>query len=165
MVLTDATCRCNPAFDAHCEWRGDYERRIAMTRRFLISTLVVLVLALCFPLSGGADDSKSPPKVISTHPQNNAADVDPSVSKITVTFDKAMMDKSWSWSYENKESFPPVTGEPFYTDNGTTCVLPVKLDLGMRYVIWINTARFKNFKDKSGNPAIPYKLTFSKSQQ
>jgi hypothetical protein len=40
-------------------------------------------------------------------------------------------------------------------------VLPVKLEPGKRYVIWINTAKFRNFKDRNGNPAEPYKLVFT----
>jgi hypothetical protein len=161
LVLTEGPPQCNPSLDAHCESHADYERRISVTKDLLVLILVVLALVVCSPLDGGADDSKTPPRVISTEPQSEAADVDPSVSTITVTFNKPMMDKSWSWSYESKESFPQMTGEPFYTENGRSCVLPVKLKPGTRYVIWINTSKFKNFKDKSGNPAEPYKIAFS----
>jgi len=38
--------------------------------------------------------------------------------------------------------------------------LPVKLEPNKEYVIWINTSNLKNFKDKSGNPALPFKFTF-----
>ncbi len=136
-----------------------------MRKVVLVLILAATALILCAPLSGTAENSMTPPKVVSTLPQNGATDVDPSLSKISVTFDKQMMDKSWSWSYESKESFPQMTGAPSYADKGRTCVLPVKLKPGMKYVIWINTARFKNFKDKNGNPAEPYKLTFVTSRK
>ena len=105
------------------------------------------------------------PRVIATNPKNGSAEVDPSLSRITVTFNKPMLDKSWSWSYEDKDSFPQTAGEPSYTENGTTCVLPVKLEPGKRYVIWINTARFKNFKDRNGNAVEPYRLVFTTRQK
>lgn len=132
-----------------------------MTKTFFVFIPVFVALFLSPPLSEGADSSDLSPKVISTNPKNDASGVDPSLSKITVTFDKPMLDKGWSWSYEEKDSFPQTTGQPSYTDNGTTCMLPVKLEPGKRYVIWINTARFRNFKDRSGNAAEPYRLVFT----
>ncbi len=131
-----------------------------MAKNFVF-LLVSAALFFCFPLNAGAAQGDLPPKVTATSPDNGAADVDPSLSKITVTFSKPMQDKSWSWSYEDKGSFPQTTGQPHYTGDGSTCVLPVKLEPGKRYVIWINTAKFRNFKDRSGNPVEPYKLTFT----
>jgi len=136
-----------------------------MTKNFLVLITVFAALFLCPPSSEGADKSEVAPKVIATNPKSGAADVDPFLSKITVTFNKPMLDKSWSWSYEDKDSFPRTVEQPSYADNGTTCVLPVKLEPGKRYVIWINTARFKNFKDRSGNPVEPYKLVFTTRQK
>jgi hypothetical protein len=132
-----------------------------MTKNFPALILVLVTLFLCFPFRVEADNKEAPPKVTATSPKNGATDVDPSLVKISVTFSKPMLDKSWSWSYEDKDSFPQTTGQPYYTDDGTTCMLPVKLERGKRYVIWINTARFKNFRDRSGNPAEPYKLAFT----
>ena len=136
-----------------------------MKRNLFVLIPAFVVLFLCPPLTDGADQSEGSPKIIATNPKNGAADVDPSLSKITVTFNKPMLDKSWSWSYEEKDSFPQTVGQPSYTENATTCVLPVKLEPGKRYVIWINTARIKNFKDKSGNAVEPYKLVFTTRQK
>ena len=111
-----------------------------------------------------ADQSEVSPKPIATSPKNGATDVEPSLSEITVIFSKPMMDMSWSWVAEDKSSFPKMTGQPYYADNETTCVQPVKLEPGKRYVIWINSSRFKNFKDKSGNAVEPYKLVFTTRQ-
>ena len=70
------------------------------------------------------------------------------------------MDQSWSWAYEDKSKFPQIIGQAYYTENNTSNVLPVKLEPNKDYVIWINTVNHKNFKDKNGNSAVPFKFTF-----
>jgi len=101
------------------------------------------------------------PTVVSTAPENGAKEVDPNLAQISVTFSQAMADKSWSWAYESKETFPETAGSPKYDEKFTTNTLPVKLEPGKTYVIWINTEKLKNFRSKAGVPAIPYKFTFS----
>jgi hypothetical protein len=71
-----------------------------------------------------------------------------------------MKDGNWSWAYKDKSKFPQISGQAYYTDNNTKNILPVKLESNKEYVIWINTEQFNNFKDKSGNPAFPFKFTF-----
>jgi hypothetical protein len=129
-------------------------------KKCLAFILIFLGVFLSASLVQGADQSKEPPRVIATNPANGDVEVDPTLSKITVSFDRPMLNKSWSWSHEDKKSFPQVNGQPFYTENGTTCVLPVRLEPGKRYIIWINTTRFKNFKDTNGVAAEPYRIEF-----
>ncbi len=136
-----------------------------MAKRHLVIVFVVAVLILWTPLNGGAEDKRFAPKVVDTNPKHGANDVAPSLEKITVTFSKPMLDKSWSWSYEDKGSFPQIAGQPYYTDKGTICVLPVKLEPGKVYILWINTVKLKNFKDRNGNPVEPYRLTFTTRQK
>ena len=71
-----------------------------------------------------------------------------------------MHDHSWSWAQASKPSFPIVDGKPKYQADKRTCVLPVKLEAGKTYVIWINSQKFGNFKDEEGHPALPYLLVF-----
>jgi hypothetical protein len=104
---------------------------------------------------------KDRPVVVATSPETGATDVDPAVSEIRVTFSKPMADQSWSWVQVSKESFPESTGEVHYLDDGMTCVMPVKLQPGKKYVVWFNSANYQNFKDSGGRPAEPYLLTFS----
>ncbi len=102
-----------------------------------------------------------PAVVVQTVPEAGASDVDPSTSEIRVKFSKAMMDGSWSWSTASEESYPETTGTPKYTDGEhRTCVLPVKLQPGKTYAIWVNNQKFRNFKDAQGTPSIPYLLVF-----
>jgi RNA polymerase sigma-70 factor (ECF subfamily) len=102
-----------------------------------------------------------PPVVIRTEPAAGDTQVDAAkVPEIRATFSKDMADKSWSWAQLAEDTFPKVTGEIRYEKDRRTCVLPVKLEPGKTYVLWLNTARFQNFKDGAGQPAVPYLLVF-----
>ncbi|MFC1541709.1 Ig-like domain-containing protein [Candidatus Latescibacterota bacterium] len=100
------------------------------------------------------------PTVTGTVPQNGSQDVDPSLTEVRVSFSKPMMDKSWSWCWEDKTAFPEMTDSPRYTNDGITNILPVKLEANKEYIIWINMEKFTSFKDKSGLSVKPYRLTF-----
>lgn len=102
----------------------------------------------------------APPVVVKTAPVAGAMEVDPALKEIRVTFSKAMQDGSWSWSSWGEENYPETTGEPKYLTDSRTCVLPVKLQPGKFYALWLNSEKFKNFKDANGRPAVPYLLTF-----
>jgi hypothetical protein len=101
------------------------------------------------------------PKVIATSPSNGATDIDPSLNKISVTFNRPMQDKTWSWTDGGENTMPEATGESSYIENGTTCILLVTLKPGRKYVVWVNSATHKNFKDKNGVAAEPYRIEFS----
>jgi len=102
----------------------------------------------------------APPVVVKTVPQAGAADVDPALKSISVTFSKDMQDESWSWVKLSDESFPKLDGKPKYDKDKRTCSLPVKLEPGTSYAIWLNSEKFDNFKDADGRAAIPYLLVF-----
>jgi hypothetical protein len=99
------------------------------------------------------------PAVVQTTPRNGQSDVDPALAEIRVTYSKPMMDKSWSWCHDPEQL--ATAGEPHYEADGKTCVLPVKLQPGKTYVIWLNSEDYHNFKDSAGRSAAPYKLSFS----
>jgi RNA polymerase sigma factor (sigma-70 family) len=102
-----------------------------------------------------------PPVVVRTVPQSGDTEVDADkIKEIRVTFSKDMMDKTWSWSQISEETFPKIEGKPNYDKDRRTCVLPVKLEAGKTYVIWLNSPRFGNFKDADGHSAVPYLLVF-----
>ncbi len=101
-----------------------------------------------------------PPVVVKTVPEAGAGDVDPKLTEIKVTFSKDMQDGSWSWSTLSEESFPQMSGKPKYLADKRTNVLPVKLEPGKTYAIWLNSAKFGNFKDAGGQSAVPYLLVF-----
>jgi RNA polymerase sigma-70 factor (ECF subfamily) len=101
-----------------------------------------------------------PPVVVKTVPEAGTADVDPKLTEIKVTFSKDMLDGSWSWVTHMKASFPKEDGKPKYLADKRTCVLPVKLEPGKTYALWLNSDKLGNFKDTDGRPAVPYLLVF-----
>ena len=104
-----------------------------------------------------------PPSVVKTVPACGDTTVSASTTQIKVTFSKNMMTKQmWSWCMQSKDSFPEITNQKGikYLQDGRTCVLPVKLKPNKTYAIWINTQKNNAFRDKKGNPAIPYLLVF-----
>lgn len=101
-----------------------------------------------------------PPVVIKTYPVSGTLDVDPNIKQIRVSFSKEMADKTWSWCNMGGFESPKPAGGIFYEKDQRTCVCPVQLEAGKDYVIWLNTGKFQNFKDKSGRSSIPYLLCF-----
>jgi hypothetical protein len=132
-----------------------------MPKKITSMIAVIVVLSVGCMSAYSAEENVAFPKVIDTNPKNGSRDVDPTLKEISVTFSEPMTDRSWSWSYEDKNQFPQMTGQPFYSDNFTKCVLPVKLETKKEYVIWINTSKFHNFRNKAGVPVPPYKLRFT----
>jgi RNA polymerase sigma-70 factor (ECF subfamily) len=102
-----------------------------------------------------------PPVVVKTVPESGDTQVDAaSVKQIRVTFSKEMTDQSWSWSSVSNDTQVKGTNKPYYDKDKRTCVLPVKLEAGKTYAIWVNSERFANFKDSDGHSAVPYLLVF-----
>jgi RNA polymerase sigma-70 factor (ECF subfamily) len=101
-----------------------------------------------------------PPVVVKTVPEAGSSEVDPATTEISVTFSKAMQGGSWSWVTVSQESYPETPAEPRFVEDQRTCVLPVKLQPGRTYAVWVNSQRFRNFKDARGQPAVPYLLVF-----
>lgn len=126
---------------------------------------VVFVAAACgligaAVLAGDITLESVPPVVVKTVPEAGAGDVDPKLSEIKVTFSKDMLDGAWSWVTHSKESFPKMDGKPKYLADKRTCVLPVKLEPGKTYALWLNSDKAANFKDADGRSAVPYLLVF-----
>jgi hypothetical protein len=103
---------------------------------------------------------EQPAVVVETFPASGAVDVAPGTTEIRVRFSKPMEDGSWSWATAWENSAPESVGDPHYLNDGRTCVLKVRLEPGKTYAWWLNSDKFKNFKDRAGRPAIPYLLTF-----
>lgn len=125
------------------------------------------VLSACVALFAAAASAADvtleavPPVVVKTVPEAGAGDVDPKLTEVSVTFSKDMRDGSYSWSTVTPESFPKMDGQPKFGADKRTCVLPVKLEPGKTYAIWVNSEKFTNFKDAAGRPAVPYLLVFA----
>jgi RNA polymerase sigma-70 factor (ECF subfamily) len=129
-------------------------------RKLLV--IVVVANALLLSVSQAQDITlkTAPAVVVKTVPESGARNVDPATTELRVTFSKPMQNRSWSWANAGKDTTPETTGEPKYQKDKRTCVLPVKLQPGKTYAYWLNTERFRNFKDANGQPAVPYLLIF-----
>ena len=102
-----------------------------------------------------------PPSVVKTVPAAGATDVDPGLKELSFTFSKPMTDGSWSACQISDDTFPqPGDGKMHYLPDKRTCVMPVKLEPGKTYVIWLNRGQFQNFRDTQRNSSVPYLLVF-----
>jgi len=127
----------------------------------LISILLLSVAAMAQEIS----IEKLPPSVVKTVPQCGEANVDPNLNEISVTFSKDMLDQAWSFVQMSPESFPKLIGSPKYLDDKRTCVVKIALEPEKIYALWLNSERFRNFKDSSNQPAVPYLLVFKTAKR
>jgi RNA polymerase sigma-70 factor (ECF subfamily) len=135
-----------------------------MQPMLIASVSVAVSLVASAVLADEVSLESVPAVVVKTVPEAGTADVDPALTEIKVTFSKDMQDGSWSWSTLSKESFPKTDGKPKYLADKRTCVLPVQLEPGKTYAIWVNSQKFGNFKDADGRSAVPYLLVFKTKQ-
>lgn len=136
-----------------------------MHRTVQLTMAAMVVGLVSFALAQGKAEKPSvktlPPVVVRTTPLSGDMQVDAAaVKEIRVTYSKDMTDGSWSWSQLSDDTFPKIDGKPHYEVDKRTCVLPVKLEPGRTYVIWLNSDKFGNFKDAGGQSAVPYLLAF-----
>lgn len=112
------------------------------------------------PVSPAEYAGQVPPVVIATVPEAGAAGVDPALAEIRVTFSEPMRAGQWSWTAGGAASLPETTGQPSYRGDRRTWVLPVRLQAGRCYALWLNRENSMSFADQDGQPAIPYLLVF-----
>ena len=108
----------------------------------------------------GQNFDSMPPVVVKTVPESGAKNVAPGEVELRVTFSKEMTDGSWSWCTVWQGSTPVPVGQSRFETDQKTCVLKVKLEPNKTYAYWLNTAKFQNFRDKQGHPAVSYLLVF-----
>jgi RNA polymerase sigma factor (sigma-70 family) len=101
--------------------------------------------------------------VVKTDPPQCAQDVDPATTAIQVTFSKDMIDGDYSIVPNSKDTEPEIDGKPRYDAAQRMYSIPVKLQPGRTYCLWLNTVRFGNFKDSKRESAVPYCLMFRTS--
>jgi len=136
------------------------------------SATIVQVLAVVTLAWGVHTDEVTvesmPPSVVRTVPQSGDMEVPATTREIQVTFSKDMMtERMWSWSMVSPATFPRITNQQGirYLEDNRTCILPVHLEPGKTYAIWINTQQQDGFRDTSGNPSVPYLLVFRTKQE
>jgi len=101
-----------------------------------------------------------PPVVVYTVPQAGSEGIRPGLVTVSVTFSRPMTDHSWSWTSAWPGSVPEFVGQPEFLEDFRTCHIQARLDPDRTYGFWLNSRKFRNFKDRQGQPALPYLLTF-----
>jgi len=112
--------------------------------------------------SGGAAAAPAPdaPRIVALDPPDGASGVDPSLARLTVTFDREMQE-GWSWVIETRELFPQTAGTATMSADRRTAQLPVRLEPGRTYVVWLNSDDFQDFRDATGRALPPRRWTFT----
>ena len=98
--------------------------------------------------------------MVTTSPASGDGKVDPATTEITIKFSKDMSPNGFSLAQISEQTFPKILAQPKFNDDKRTCVVGVKLEPKKSYAIWVNSDKFKNFKDADGHPAVPYLLVF-----
>ncbi len=103
------------------------------------------------------------PQIVRTSPRIYDDRVDPKLSAISVTFDRPMMDHSWSFwpAGRDDEMFPEIVAQASYDRARRTCSLPVKLPPGSVYWVWLNSPIHKYFMTERYARATPRVLLFA----
>lgn len=99
------------------------------------------------------------PVVICSHPRSGATGVDPNLDEIVVRFSRPMAPDRFSWVQVSSDSFPETTGSPAWLDDRTQR-LPVVLEPGTTYEVWLNLGEFSAFAATDGARAASFPLAF-----
>ena len=130
----------------------------------LAMTLVIAAEVRAASSTQEQEEIKMPydgPVVVATSPATYTDDVSVSRKKVTVRFDRAMRDNSWSWCQENSKTFPQMDGKVHYDSKLLTCTMPVKLEAGKAYWISINSPGYRSFKTQGNKPAKRHIIVFA----
>lgn len=99
------------------------------------------------------------PKVVSIEPSNGSMDVDPSLTRIVVRFDRPMNRGHYSVMKTSDEHWPPVAKAGF-DQTGTIFTMEVSLKPGSDYEFSLNSAGGGNFTSADGTrlEAVPVRF-------
>lgn len=130
-------------------------------RLFCALTLISLAgTATVYALRPSLSVATAPPVVVETIPRAGAVDINPNLTEVRVTFSKDMMtDNMWSVVKISNDTFPKLAGQVRYQD-ARTFIIPVALEPGSTYALWLNYKQNDAFRDVKGSASIPYFLVF-----
>jgi hypothetical protein len=103
--------------------------------------------------------SPAPPVVVATVPESGAANVDPALTEIRITFSKPTRDYKLDWSKWRDAKFPDNIGPIGFVNDKRTCIIPVRLQAGEVYAIWI-TSQADRASLSGEDVAVSYLLIF-----
>jgi hypothetical protein len=146
------------------------ERKMSWVGSLLLVALLIGLIAALSLLTRSPARAQAPPapelppRVVAVSPAEDALNVDPTLTEISVTFDQPMADGSWSWMllqacglYPGQRGGPT----PHYDAERKTCTLPVKLEAGKVYAVGINSFRHNGFRSATGKVAVNHGWAFA----
>ena len=129
--------------------------------RWTFSTAPAAGAAAPSPVAAHPTRRLDAPQVLALSPPNGARDVDAAaVTELRVQFDRPMAE-GWSWVTEGGSTFPPMAGKAYQTPDGRAAALPVRLEPGHTYVVWLNSQQYDGFRSTEGTPLPPLRWEFS----
>jgi RNA polymerase sigma-70 factor (ECF subfamily) len=127
--------------------------------RWTFSTRAVATAPSAAARPGAMATRAAPPRVVLLEPPNGATEIDPALAVLRATFDRPM-EASWSWVTE-RSNFPETTGDAYFEPDARTAAMPVRLEPGRTYVVWLNSEQYQLFRDQQGIAAPPLRWVFS----
>ncbi|MFT3782618.1 MAG: protein kinase [Nibricoccus sp.] len=100
------------------------------------------------------------PVVVQTSPVSGATAVEAGETLISVSFSKPMDTAYTAWSAAWADSTPKLVSPPYFDSSRRTVYYRVILQSGRVYGLMFNGGRHRDLRDPSGNPSLPYLLTF-----
>ena len=111
--------------------------------------------------TGGKVAASEVPKIIEFSPANGAKDLDPKkVTELQLTFDHDMSTHRNSWM-GGGPAFPKIETDKAKWISKRTCIVPVKLEEGKSYRIWINADHWQDFFSRDRVPCKEVVWRFS----
>lgn len=104
-----------------------------------------------------------PPVVLQTSPPSGTSNLPSGQVKLQVRFNERMSPNTWTWSPVQGVAFPELVDGPYFEEDLQTCAVIVNLEPDTIYGIWLNSSQEANFRDESGQAAIPYLFFFKTS--
>ncbi len=127
-----------------------------MVSQKLSGPKLMVVFLVC-----GAGGVLAAPQVVKTSPPNGAQDVDPSTTRIMVTFDTSMKAEGYSILEVGDANLPEMVGDdPVRFEDDKTLAIRVKLSPNTAYGLGLNSAKRQGFKSADGTPLEPTTLRF-----
>ncbi len=98
------------------------------------------------------------PKIAAIDPPNGSRDVDPSLTEIKVTFDRAMNAEGYS-VMGGGPTYPELTAIPHWDEEGRVLTIPVELKPNWSFQFWLNRGEFLSIRSAQGIPLRPVMVT------
>ena len=127
----------------------------------MIAISTLLLVGTAYWAGNRAVVPAEPAAVISTSPANGAV-IAPGPYTLTVTFDRPMAPRSFSFVQVDAATYPQCNGQPVQSADGKSFTLNCTARAGKRHELWFNRKPYLNFRSAAdGKSANPYRLRFS----